>query len=90
VKALHEGVTEDQVFEAWRVELLNHRESAKSALAKQAIEEWSKRDNVPYWQIHTMNLIEGSGTSPLRWDPASRSSGLPPLLAKAITWKTSS
>ena len=66
VKALREGVTDGQVFEAWRTELLKHRESSKSALAKQAIEEWSKRENVPYWEIHTMNLTEGSGKGPLR------------------------
>ena len=65
VKSLREGATVDQVFEAWRAELLRHRESAKSALARQAIDEWSQREKVPFWQIHTMNLVEGR-VNPLR------------------------
>jgi Xaa-Pro aminopeptidase len=59
VKQLKEGNTEDQVFEAWKQELLRQRPNAKSALAKQAIETWSERKNVPYWQAHTMNLDAG-------------------------------
>jgi len=58
-KTFREGVTEDQAFETWKKELLGHREGAKSALAKQAIEAWSERKNVPYWQMHTMNLDAG-------------------------------
>jgi Xaa-Pro aminopeptidase len=59
VKQLKEGCTEDQIFETWQKELLRQRPNAKTALAKQAIETWSKRKNVPYWQAHTMNLDAG-------------------------------
>ncbi len=65
-KSLREGATVDQIFEAWRSELVRHRESAKSALARQAVDEWSKREKMPYWQIHTMNLDEGGIRGPLR------------------------
>jgi Xaa-Pro aminopeptidase len=56
VRSLREGTTVDQVYEAWRAELLRHRESARSTLARQAVDEWSKREKIPYWQIHAMNL----------------------------------
>lgn len=56
-KALREGVTEDQVFEVWQTELVSHRASAKSALAQHAIDSWSDRKNVPFWEIHATNLI---------------------------------
>jgi Xaa-Pro aminopeptidase len=59
VKQLKEGSTEDRVFAAWAQELLRQHESTKSALAKQAVETWSERKNVPYWQVHTMNLDAG-------------------------------
>ena len=65
-KSLREGVTQDQVFEVWRAELLRQRQSARSSLAKQAIEEWSKRERVPYWGIHTMNVDTGRVQGPLR------------------------
>lgn len=65
-KTLREGVTVDQVFDAWRTELLSHRSSAKTPLARHAIESWSKKENVPYWQVHTMNLIAGAPSGPLR------------------------
>lgn len=58
-KEIHEGATEDQVFAAWKNELLRHRELAKSALAQQAIQSWTERKNVPYWQMHTMNVDAG-------------------------------
>jgi Xaa-Pro aminopeptidase len=57
VGALHEGVTVDQVFDAWRRELLRHRAAARTLLAQRAIDSWSKRENVPFWQVHTTNLI---------------------------------
>ena len=66
VRSLREGSTVDQVYEAWRAELLRHRESTRSTLARQAVDEWSKREKVPYWQIHTMNLGEGGVRGPLR------------------------
>ncbi|HET7106566.1 MAG TPA: aminopeptidase P N-terminal domain-containing protein [Candidatus Acidoferrum sp.] len=58
-KTFREGVSEDQAFETWKQELLRHRETTKTALAKQAIETWSDRKNMPYWQMHTMNLDAG-------------------------------
>jgi Xaa-Pro aminopeptidase len=65
-KALREGVTVDQVFEAWRMELVNHRASAKSQLARHAIDSWSDRKNVPFWQVHTTNLVAGHLAGPLK------------------------
>ena len=65
VKSLREGVTVDQVFDTWRTELLRHRESAKGALAQHAIDAWSKRENVRYWQLHTINLDAGHVEGPL-------------------------
>ncbi len=57
VAALRAGITVDQVYEAWRVELLRHRTTVKSVLAQHAIDSWTKRENVPFWQIHTTNLV---------------------------------
>ncbi len=54
---LRAGITVDQVYEMWRAELLRHRAAAKSALAQHAIDSWSKRENVPFWQIHATNLL---------------------------------
>src|ERR1700693_6329597 len=65
-KSLREGVTVDQVFDIWRAELLRHRESAKSDLARRAIDAWSQRENVRYWQLHTINLDAGHVGGPLR------------------------
>lgn len=65
-KELRDGVTVDSVFEAWRRELVSHRASAKSPLAQHAIASWSDRKNVPYWQIHTTNLVAASPAGPLR------------------------
>jgi Xaa-Pro aminopeptidase len=68
VKSLREGITVDDVFDTWRAELLRHRESAKSALAQRAIDAWSQRENVRYWQLHTINLDAGHVGGPLRAD----------------------
>jgi Xaa-Pro aminopeptidase len=65
-KVLREGATVDQVFDAWRAELLSHQGSARSSLARRAIEEWSDRKNVPFWQVHTMNLDVGLPKGGLR------------------------
>ncbi|HET6932471.1 MAG TPA: aminopeptidase P N-terminal domain-containing protein [Candidatus Acidoferrum sp.] len=65
-RELKEGLTETEAFDIWKKELLRHRESAKSALAQQAVERWSERKNVPYWQMHTMNLDAGFIEGPLR------------------------
>ncbi|MGB7846339.1 MAG: aminopeptidase P N-terminal domain-containing protein [Candidatus Acidiferrum sp.] len=59
VKELREGATEALVFEAWRGELLRHTETVKTPLATQAIQLWTERKNVPYWQMHTTNLDAG-------------------------------
>ena len=65
-KLLRAGVSADQVFDAWRKELVSHREGAKSALAQHAIDLWSDRKNLPYWQIHATNLVAALPTDPLR------------------------
>lgn len=66
VRSLREGATVDEVFAAWSAELLRQGGAAKSALARQATKEWSKREKVPYWEIHTENLDVGSITGPMR------------------------
>ncbi len=66
VKVLRAGSSTDHVFEAWSKELVSHRESAKHALAQHAIELWSDRKNVPFWQIHTTNLVAGYPSEPFR------------------------
>lgn len=65
-KLLRAGVATDQVFDAWRKELVSHREGAKSALAQHAIDLWTDRKNLPYWQIHATNLVAALPTDPLR------------------------
>ncbi len=65
-KVLREGVTIDRVFDAWRSELLKHRDTAKSPVARRAIEQWSDQKNVPFWQVHTMNLEAGLPKGALR------------------------
>ena len=65
-KELRDGVTVDRVFEAWQRELVSHRASAKSLLAQHAIESWSDRKNIPYWQVHTTNLVAAYPIGPLR------------------------
>jgi len=62
---LKEGLTDERAFEIWRTELLSHRESAKTPLALEAIRTWSDRKNLPYWQMHTMNLDAGYIEGPL-------------------------
>jgi Xaa-Pro aminopeptidase len=66
VKSLREGATQDRVFAAWSAELLRYRESATSTLARQAVDEWSNREKVPYWSVHTMNLVAGYVRGSLR------------------------
>ncbi len=66
VKSLRDGVTVDQVFDAWQKELVSHRRSAKSVLAQHAIDSWSDRKNIPFWQVHTTNLVAASPSGPLR------------------------
>jgi Xaa-Pro aminopeptidase len=64
--AIRDGATVDQIFDAWRTELLRHRASAKTSMAQRAIDSWSDRKNVPYWQVHTTNLLAGFPDGPLR------------------------
>jgi Xaa-Pro aminopeptidase len=66
VKSLREGATVDQVFEAWRAELVRHRDSARSVLTQQAVDEWSRREKVAFWTIHTMNFNAGAVRGPIR------------------------
>jgi Xaa-Pro aminopeptidase len=63
---LKDGTNVDKVYEAWRTELLSHRAEAKSPLAQRAIDSWSKRENVPHWQIHTTNLLAWGPPDPFR------------------------
>jgi len=35
-------------------------------LAQRAIDSWSDRANVPYWQVHTTNLLASFPVGPLR------------------------
>jgi Xaa-Pro aminopeptidase len=66
VNVLRDGVTIDEIFQAWSQELLRHRASARTALARDAIDAWSKRENVPFWGPHTINLDAGFIDGPLR------------------------
>jgi len=59
------GVKIDDVYGAWSKELLSHRAAAKSALAQHAIDSWSKRENVPFWGIHTTNVVAWWPPDPL-------------------------
>ncbi len=65
VSVFRDGVTEDQVFDAWRTELLRHRASAKSSLAQRAIDSWSKRENDPFWSVHYTHLFPAYVKGPL-------------------------
>ena len=66
VRMLREGTTVDQVFDAWRTELLRHRDTVRSSFARRAIDSWSKRENIPFWQLHTTNMGAGLVRGPLR------------------------
>ena len=63
---MKEGLTKDQAFQIWRSELQRQGVAAKTSLAKEAVVNWSERKNVPYWQMHTMNLNAGHIEGPLR------------------------
>ena len=63
---MKEGLTKDQAFQIWRSELQRQGVAAKTSLAKEAVVNWSERKNVPYWQMHTMNLTAGHIEGPLR------------------------
>lgn len=65
-KELRDGVTVDHVFDAWQKELVGHRASARSLLAQHAIDSWSDRKSLPYWQVHTTNLVAAFPIGPLR------------------------
>jgi len=62
---LRSGVKIDDVYDTWSKEVVSHRSTAKSALAQHAIDSWSKRENVPFWQIHTTNLVAWWPPDPL-------------------------
>jgi Xaa-Pro aminopeptidase len=65
VATLHEGVKVNDVYDAWSKELVSHRDTVKSTLAQHAIDSWSKRENVPFWQIHASNLVASWPPEPL-------------------------
>jgi Xaa-Pro aminopeptidase len=62
---LRAGAKIDDVYDTWSKELVRQRNTAKSALAQHAIDSWSKRENVPFWQIHTTNLVAWWPPDPL-------------------------
>lgn len=64
--ALRPGATGDTVFAAWREELLRHAPVVTTDLARRAIQHWSTRENVPYWQIHTTGLDVADASQGLR------------------------
>jgi Xaa-Pro aminopeptidase len=66
VRNFRASITEDQVFDNWRAELQSHRATAKSSMAQRAIESWSTRKNLPYWQLHAMNLDAAALDGPLQ------------------------
>jgi hypothetical protein len=45
---------------------MRHHETVKTPLARQAIETWSKRENVPDWQLHTLTPDDGDLQEPFR------------------------
>lgn len=53
---LRAGATADSVYAVWREELLRQAPAVTTDLARRAIESWSVRDNVPFWQIHTTGI----------------------------------
>jgi Xaa-Pro aminopeptidase len=65
-KSIREGVTVEQVFQAWRTELVRHRAPAESAPAQEAIELWSKRENLAAFDVHTLSPNEGLAQEPFR------------------------
>jgi Xaa-Pro aminopeptidase len=66
VKTIREGATVDQVFAAWRAELLLHRATVRTALAREAIERWSRRENLDAFFVHTLNPNENLAQEPFR------------------------
>ena len=64
--ALRPGATGDSVFAVWREELLRHAPAMTTELARRAIQRWSKRENVPFWQIHTTGLTMSDAAPGLR------------------------
>jgi Xaa-Pro aminopeptidase len=66
VKTIREGATVDQVFAAWLAELLLHRATVRTSLAREAIETWSRRENVDAFFLHTLNPNENLAQEPFR------------------------
>jgi Xaa-Pro aminopeptidase len=64
--AIREGATVEQVFAAWQTELVRHRDSVTTALAREAIERWSKRENLDAFFVHTLTPNEGFASEPFR------------------------
>ena len=65
-KAIRENATTDEVFAAWRAELLRYTTLVKTALAKETIELWSKRENLDSFLVHTLTPDEGAAHEPFR------------------------
>jgi len=64
--AIRESSTVEQVFGAWRTELVRHRDEVKTTLAKEAIDLWSKRENLDAFFVHTLISNEGFAVEPFR------------------------
>ncbi len=65
-KTFRDGVSPQQVFATWRGELLKHRGTVSTDLAKRAIDRWTDQKNVPFWEVHLMNLEAGFVDGALR------------------------
>jgi len=65
-RTIRSGATVNQVFDTWSQELKRHLSTAQTKLAKDAIRLWIDRKNVPYWQIHTTNLLAWSAPEPFK------------------------
>ena len=63
-KSIREGATLDQVFAAWQAELVRRGKSVKTSLAREAINKWSKRENLDAFIIHTLSPNEGDAQQP--------------------------
>lgn len=64
--ALRPGATGDSLYAVWRDELLRQAPAVKGDPAKRAIQSWSQRENVPFWQLHTTGLNTGDASPGLR------------------------
>jgi hypothetical protein len=60
------GATVDQVFAARQAELLRRRGKVAAALARKAIDLWSRRENLDAFFVHTLDPNENLAQGPFR------------------------